>query len=151
MIMYGSSPIHISSCLRGIPTHEESVNLSRDPSSLRTTIVMRSVAVIGEGTVASLEAEHIEHVVAAGRLAEHPGRGAQGADREDRARRRAVADLEALGGAEERRGVLADHVAAAHRRDPDLAARPRPDVAVAAVALDLIVVDAMTGRDRPGD
>src|SRR5258707_428795 len=41
MIMYGSSPIHISSCLRGIPTHEDSVNLSRDPSSLRTTMVMR--------------------------------------------------------------------------------------------------------------
>ena len=47
MIMYGSSPIHISSCLRGIPTHDDSVNLSRDPSSLRTTIVMRSVAVTG--------------------------------------------------------------------------------------------------------
>src|SRR5688572_33073294 len=46
MIMYGSSPIHISSCLRGIPTHELSVNLSRVPSSLRTTIVIRSVAVI---------------------------------------------------------------------------------------------------------
>src|SRR5690349_1485781 len=45
-IMYGSSPIHISSCLRGMPTHELSVNLSRVPSSLRTTIVIRSVAVI---------------------------------------------------------------------------------------------------------
>jgi hypothetical protein len=54
MIMYGSSPIHISSCLRGIPTHELNVNLSRDPSSLRTTIVMRSVAVIGDQTVARL-------------------------------------------------------------------------------------------------
>src|SRR5215510_5271108 len=101
MIMYGSSPIHISSCLRGIPTHEESVNLSRDPSSLRTTIVMRSVAVMGEGTVASLEAEHIEHVVPAGRLGNGPDGGAQGAGGEDRARRGAVADLEPLGAAEE--------------------------------------------------
>src|ERR1041385_3879142 len=74
MIMYGSSPIHISSCLRGIPTHEESVNLSRDPSSLRTTIVMRSVAVIGEETVASLEPEHIEHVIPSGWLAGDPRR-----------------------------------------------------------------------------
>src|SRR6185436_9702044 len=84
MIMYGSSPIHISSCLRGIPTHEESVNLSRDPSSLRTTIVMRSVAVIGGGTVASLEPEYIEHVVSTGRLADRPGSGAERARREDR-------------------------------------------------------------------
>src|ERR1700710_1464232 len=101
MIMYGSSPIHISSCLRGIPTHDDSVNLSRDPSSLRTTIVMRSVAVIGRGTVASLEPEHIEHVVPARDLPEHPGGGPQRAHGEDRPRRRAVADLEALAGAEE--------------------------------------------------
>src|SRR5437764_10958866 len=87
MIMYGSSPIHISSCLRGIPTHEDSVNLSRDPSSLRTTMVMRSVAVIGDATVASLEPEHIEHVVSSGGLAGDPGRGPQGAGRKDRARR----------------------------------------------------------------
>src|ERR1041384_6319393 len=78
MIMYGSSPIHISSCLRGIPTQEESVNLSREPSSLRTTMVMRSVAVIGEATVASLEAEHIEHVVPTGGLGGDPGRRPQG-------------------------------------------------------------------------
>src|ERR1700710_2800444 len=97
MIMYGSSPIHISSCLRGIPTHEESVNLSRDPSSLRTTIVMRSVAVIGRGTVASLEAEHIEHVVSTGGLVDDPRGGAQRAGGEDGARRRAVADLDPLG------------------------------------------------------
>src|ERR1051325_2577018 len=113
MIMSGSSPIHISSCLRGIPTHEESVNLSRDPSSLRTTIVMRSVAVIGEGTVASLEAQHIEHVVPTGRLAGDPRRGAERAGGEDRPRRRAVADLEPLGRSEKIRSVLADHVAAA--------------------------------------
>src|SRR5688500_3483843 len=96
MIMYGSSPIHISSCLRGIPTHEDRVNLSRDPSSLSTTIVMRSVAVIGEATVASLEPEHIEHVVPTRRLAGGPGSGPQRADGEDRARRGAVADLESL-------------------------------------------------------
>jgi hypothetical protein len=48
MIMYGSSPIHISSCLRGMPTQDDSVNLSREPSSLRTTMVMRSVAVTAE-------------------------------------------------------------------------------------------------------
>src|SRR5882672_30776 len=119
MIMYGSSPIHISSCLRGIPTHEESVNLSRDPSSLRTTIVMRSVAVIGGLTVASLEPEHIEHVVTAGRLADHPGGRAQRTSGEDRSRRGAVADLDPLGGAEEVRGVLANHVTAAQRRHAD--------------------------------
>src|SRR3954466_12595439 len=111
MIMYGSSPIHISSCLRGIPTHEESVNLSRDPSSLRTTIVMRSVAVIGVGTVASLEAEHIEHVVPARGLADCPGGGAERPDGEDRPRRRTVADLEPLARAEEVGGVLTDDVA----------------------------------------
>src|SRR5436190_15574014 len=138
MIMYGSSPIHISSCLRGIPTHEESVNLSRDPSSLRTTIVMRSVAVIGDATVASLEPEHIEHVVPTGRLGPDPARRPQRTDGEDRARCGAVADLEPLGRAEEERGVLADDVAAAHRGHADLAARARPDFAVAAVALDLI-------------
>src|SRR6187431_3296261 len=83
MIMYGSSPIHISSCLRGMPTHDDSVNLSRDPSSLRTTIVMRSVAVIGPVTLARrLEAEHREHVVAAGWLADDPRRGTQRAGRE---------------------------------------------------------------------
>src|SRR5262245_27817206 len=151
MIMYGSSPIHISSCLRGIPTHEDSVNLSREPSSLSTTIVMRSVAVIREATVASLEPEHIEHVVPTRRLAMRPGGGPKRADREDRARRGAVADLEALRRAEEVRSVLADDVAAAHRRHADLAARARPDVAVAAVALDAVVVRAVAGRDRPGD
>src|SRR4029079_19492272 len=98
MIMYGSSPIHISSCLRGIPTHEESVNLSRDPSSLRTTIVMRSVAVIGDATVASLEAEHIEHVVLTRRLGPDPAGRPERAGGEDRARRRAVADLEGVAG-----------------------------------------------------
>src|SRR3954470_23287023 len=111
MIMYGSSPIHISSCLRGIPTHEESVNLSRDPSSLRTTIVMRSVAVIARGTLASLEAQDIEHVVPTWRLTDGPDRSAQGAGGEDRTRRGAVADLDALRGAEEGRRVLADDVA----------------------------------------
>src|ERR1041384_7708103 len=88
MIMYGSSPIHISSCLRGIPTHEDSVNLSREPSSLRTTIVMRSVAVIGVATVASLEPQHIEHVVPTGWLGGYPGRGAQRPGGKDRPRRR---------------------------------------------------------------
>src|ERR1044071_8651263 len=88
MIMYGSSPIHISSCLRGIPTHEDSVNLSRDPSSLRTTMVMRSVAVIGDATVASLEPEHIEHVVPTRGLAGDPGGRAKGPDGKDRARGR---------------------------------------------------------------
>src|SRR5215470_14433677 len=151
MIMYGSSPIHISSCLRGIPTHEDSVNLSRDPSSLRTTMVMRSVAVIGEPTVASLEPEHIEHVVPTGGLGGDPGGRAQGAGGEDCPRGGAVADLQPLGGAEEVRRVLADHVAAADRRHADLAARPRPDVAVAGVALDLVVVDAAAGRDGAGD
>src|SRR6266436_5809968 len=99
MIMYGSSPIHISSCLRGIPTHEDSVNLSRDPSSLRTTIVMRSVAVISAATLASLEPEYSEHVVPARRLASHPARRAQRTDREDRTRRGAVTYLEPLGSA----------------------------------------------------
>src|SRR5262245_4495525 len=108
MIMYGSSPIHISSCLRGIPTHEESVNLSRDPSSLRTTIVMRSVAVIGAATVASLEPEHIEHVVPAGRSTADPGGRPERAGGEDRARRGPVTDLEPLAHAIEARGVLAD-------------------------------------------
>ncbi len=83
MIMYGSSPIHISSCLRGIPTHELKVNLSRDPSSLRTTIVMRSVAVIEGPTVASLEPEDIEHVVATWRLSHRPRRRAQRTGGED--------------------------------------------------------------------
>src|SRR6185295_9999941 len=101
MIMYGSSPIHISSCLRGIPTHEDSVNLSRDPSSLRTTMVMRSVAVIGDATVASLEPEHIEHVVPTWRLAGDPRRGAEGTGGEDRARAGPVADLDPLGRPEE--------------------------------------------------
>src|SRR5829696_3466262 len=132
MIMYGSSPIHISSCLRGIPTHELSVNLSRDPSSLRTTIVIRSVAVIGERTVPptprrgranprphgarSLEAQHGQHVVAARRLADDPGGGAQRAGGEDVARRRAVPDLDPLGRTEEVDHVLPDHVTAAHGR-----------------------------------
>src|SRR5690349_13910984 len=111
MIMYGSSPIHISSCLRGMPTHEESVNLSRDPSSLRTTIVMRSVAVIAGGTVASLEPEHIEHVVPTWRLGMDPGSCPERARRKDGARGGAMADIETFGGAEERRGVLADDVA----------------------------------------
>src|SRR5262245_7470442 len=126
MIMYGSSPIHISSCLRGIPTHEDSVNLSREPSSLRTTIVMRSVAVIARATVASLEPEHIEHVVPTGGLANNPGGGAEGAGGKDRARGGPVTDLDALGGPEEIRGVLADDISAADGRHADLAARPRP-------------------------
>src|SRR5882724_11897794 len=111
MIMYGSSPIHISSCLRGIPTHEDSVNLSRDPSSLRTTIVMRSVAVMERSTVASLEPEHIEHVVPSRGPTDRPRRGPQCAGGEDRARGRAVADLEPLAGAEEAGRVLAHDVA----------------------------------------
>src|ERR1043165_2359971 len=127
MIMYGSSPIHISSCLRGIPTHDDSVNLSREPSSFRTTIVMRSVAVIGEGTVASLEPEHIEHVVPTGGLADDPGGGAQGAEGEDGARGGAVPPLDGLGGTKEVGGVLPDDVPAADRRYTDLAARPRAD------------------------
>src|SRR5215468_9782009 len=86
MIMYGSSPIHISSCLRGMPTHELSVNLSREPSSLRTTIVMRSVAVTVGTLARSREIEDVEHVVPSGRLADDPGRRAEGAGREDRAR-----------------------------------------------------------------
>src|ERR1044071_7515 len=151
MIMYGSSPIHISSCLRGIPTHEDSVNLSRDPSSLRTTMVMRSVAVIGDATVASLEPEHIEHVVPTGGLPGDPCRRTQGTRREDRARGRPMADLEPLGGPEEVGGVLADDVAAADRRHADLAARPGPDVAVAAVPLALVVVDAAARGDRARD
>src|SRR2546430_2801631 len=128
MIMYGSSPIHISSCLRGMPTHELSVNLSREPSSLRTTIVMRSVAVTG-CTLALLQAQHVEHVVATGRLARGPRRGAERAGREDRARRRLVGDLDPLGGPEERRDVLANDVAAADRGHADLADRTRADVA----------------------
>jgi len=43
--------------------------------------------------------EHIEHVVAAGRLVGDPGGGAKRPEREDRPRGRAVADLEALAGA----------------------------------------------------
>src|SRR3954470_12823744 len=138
MIMYGSSPIHISSCLRGIQTHEARVNLSRDPSSLRTSLVMRSVAIICEVAESAMEPEHIEHVVPTGGLGGDPGCGAQGAGGEDGPRRRAVADLQPLASAEEVRGVLADDVAAANRRHADLAARPRPDVAVAGVALDLV-------------
>src|SRR5688572_6614374 len=154
MIMYGSSPIHISSCLRGIPTHELSVNLSRDPSSLRTTIVMRSVAVIGERTVprlTSLEPQHGEHVVAPRRLADDPGGGAQRARGEDVARRRAVPDLDPLGRPEEVRGVLADDIAAAHRGHADLAARAGADIAVACVALDPVVVGSVTGGDLARD
>src|SRR5262245_11038541 len=141
----------MSSCLRGIPTHEESVNLSRDPSSLRTTIVMRSVAVIGEGTVASLEPEHIEHVVPAGWLGVDPGGRPERTRRENRARGGAVTDLEAFGGAEEVGGVLADDVAAAHRGHADLTARAGADVAIAGMALDAVVVRAVAGRNRPGD
>src|ERR1044071_7706484 len=151
MIMYGSSPIHISSCLRGIPTHEDSVNLSRDPSSLRTTMVMRSVAVIGESTLASLEPEHIEHVVPTRGLGGDPGGGAQGTDGEDGPRGGAVADLQSLAGAEEVRRMLADDIATADRRHADLAARSGPDVAIARVAFDLVVIDAVAGRDRTGD
>src|SRR5215470_13706762 len=139
MIMYGSSPIHISSCLRGIPTHEDRVNLSRDPSSLSTTIVMRSVAVIREATVASLEPEHIEHVVPTCRLATGPGGGPERADREDRARGGAVADLAAHGRAEAVGRVLTHDGVARHARDGDLGPRPRPDVAVAGVPLDAVV------------
>src|SRR5579862_7618703 len=57
--MYGSSPIHMSSCLRGMPTHELSVNFSRVPSSFRTTIVMRSVAVIPRTLARALHAEQL--------------------------------------------------------------------------------------------
>src|SRR5437868_5015484 len=110
---------------------------------------MRSVAVIGETTVASLEPEHIEHVVPTGGLTDDPGGGAQGPEGEDRARGSAMAHLDALGGAEEVRGVLTDDVAAADRRHTDLPARPRADLTVAAVALDPVVVDAVAGRDRP--
>src|SRR5438874_11729008 len=85
MIMYGSSPIHISSCLRGMPTHELSVNLSRDPSSLRTTIVMRSVAVTAKTLL--LETEHVEHVVPPWWLADRPRRRAKRPEREDASRR----------------------------------------------------------------
>src|SRR5688500_8228057 len=60
-------------------------------------------------------------------------------------------DLDALGRAEEVCDVLADHITATHRRDADLAAWPRADVAVARVALDAVVVDAAAGGDRACD
>src|SRR5262245_18773056 len=112
---------------------------------------MRSVAVIAAAILASLEPEYSEHVVPSRRLVANPDRRPQRAEREDRARRRTVADLESLACAEEVRRVLADDVTAAHRLHADLTRRTRPDLTVARVTLDLVVVAAVTRRDRPRD
>src|SRR5690349_5620495 len=60
-------------------------------------------------------------------------------------------ELDALAHAEEIRDMLADDIAAAHRRHTDLAARTHTDVTVAGMALDAIVIDAASRGDCTPD
>src|SRR5258706_525723 len=82
-------------------------------------------------SLSSTQAEDVLHVVQAGRLAGEEARGAHGALRVSSAARGAVRDLDALAGAGEKDGVVADRIAAARDREAD---RPRLALAGHAVA-----------------
>src|SRR5690606_39410757 len=90
----------------------------------------------------ALPEEYVLHVVEAGGPARCPDRGAHRAGGEGAAARGPVHQLDALALAEEEERVLADHVAAAHRLDPDLLRRPRAGDAPAPVARDVVEIAA---------
>src|SRR4051812_18014448 len=83
------------------------------------------------------QAEHVVHVVEPGRLAAQPFRGAQGAHGVGRAALRAHGDLDALAGAGEEHGVLADDVAAPDGMEADFLPGALAGLALAAMARDL--------------
>src|SRR5438067_13751954 len=83
------------------------------------------------------QAQHVEHVVEPRRFAAQPFRGAQGAHCVGSAALRAHGDLDALAGAGEEHGVLANDVAAADGVETDLLPRAFPRLALAAVPRDL--------------
>src|SRR5213082_882067 len=83
------------------------------------------------------QAQHVEHVVEPRRFAAQPFRGAQGAHRVGCAALRAHGDLDALAGAGEEHGVLADDVAAADGVEADLLRRPLARLALATMARHL--------------
>src|SRR5262249_27937805 len=83
--------------------------------------------------------------------AHHPRRSAKCPGGKDDARGGTMRDLDALCLPEKVGNVLADDIATAQGRDADLAARPSADLAVSSVALDLVVIGAVTRCDRARD
>src|SRR5690606_19414432 len=99
--------------------------------------------IMGKPVRGSAQAEHVLHVVNAGRFLRDPGGGAHGAAREDAAVGGLVGELQTFAERGEHDGVVADDVAAAQGVDADLGGGAFAGDALAAVAERVVGVVAL--------